>query len=93
MKTDTKQKLIDVTAQACSVIYEQLPENEYIVAIFDVNEKSLRNTFRGKMSKATLIALMEAAADALAEETKAPREVVYAALLAHKGVIENCESL
>lgn len=89
----TKDKLIEVTAQACAMIHEQFPDNSYIVSIFDDDGKKLDQTFRGRMSQQTLVALASAAIDALAEEMETDRKTVIASLLVSENPITNKEKL
>lgn len=89
----TKDKLIEVTAQACAMIHEQLPDNSYIVSIFDNNGEKLDQTFRGRMSPQTLTALISAAIDSLAEATEADRKTVIAAFLIGENPITYKEKL
>ena len=89
----TKDKLIEVTAQACAMIYEQFPDNNYIVSIFDEDGEKLSQTFRGRMSTQALTALVSAAIDSLAEATEADRKTVIAALLVGENPITYKEKL
>lgn len=89
----TKDKLIEVTAQACAMIHEQCPDNAYIVSIFNDNGKKLGQTFRGRMSKQTLAALANAAIDALAGEMEVGRKTVIASLLVSENPITNKEKM
>lgn len=77
----TKDKLIEVTAQACAMIHEQFPNNNYVVSIFDDDGEKLSQTFRGRMSAQVLTALTSAAIDSLAKATETDRKKVIAAFL------------
>ena len=89
----TKGKLVEVTAQACALIHEQFPDNNYIVSIFDDNGEKLSQTFRGSMSKQALVALVSAAIDSLVEATGADRKTVIAALLIGENPITHKEEM
>lgn len=89
----TKDKLIEVTAQACAMIHEQFPNNNYIVSIFDDDGEKLSQTFRGRMSAQALTALTSAAIDSLAEATEADRKTVIAALLVGENPITSREEM
>ena len=90
----TKDKLIEATAQACAIIHEQLPDNNFIVSIFgDDGGETLSQTFRGKMSPQALAALLNATIDSLAEATKADRTSVIATLLVSENPIKRKEDL
>lgn len=89
----TKDKLIEVTAQACATIHEQFPNNNYVVSIFDDDGENFSQTFRGRMSAQALTALTSAAIDSLAEATEADRKTVIAALLVNENPITYKEKM
>lgn len=71
-------KLMEITREACAMIHEQLPENRYIVSIFQERSNgNLGQSFQGRMDGQSLIALANAAINELAEQTGMTREDIF----------------
>lgn len=71
-------KLMGITREACAMIHEQLPENRYIVSIFqEQSNATLGQSFQGRMDNQSLIALANAAINELAEQTGMTREDIF----------------
>lgn len=78
MKED---KLIKITREACAMIHEKMPENDYIVSVFQEKDNGRTGqSLQGRMSNKSLIAIANAIINELAEQTGKTRGYVLNAL-------------
>ena len=71
-------ELMKITREACAMSHEKLPENDYIVSVFqEIGGGKLSQSFRGRMESRSLIALVNAAISELAEQIGKTREYVF----------------
>lgn len=71
-------KLMEITREACAMIHERLPENDYIVSVFqEKGDGVLGQTLQGRVENKSLIALVNAIINELARQTGKTREQIF----------------